>query len=343
MASVNSFGTTQRSWSHQIAWSPYDVNILANVHLAIISGDLGFITLDDNDSWVMVVLTCSLALLSRWASVLSYFAATLPGSPWAFDGNGKLVRAGVATIFSSVKKETKRNPIANLVFIYLFVANPFFMSLFIIIAVGSSDDAFTANAVRALGFGLAGANPAIRLSLLCDDMQTDPVFFQVVRVLADFRRFARKSTDLLRLWQGFVANFDGIMLSGPFSKLYEIFEQLGWSILAPPWFLDHDQCRWDLLSLSSGALHGLLCDAWYQRLARDLSHRQDYSGLNGLTWPPSTHEKRLSPVDLASINVIRDGTFYVGAAHGKFDLKKGSVHSVSRLTLLLIGVSLALL
>lgn len=174
-------------------------------------------------------------------------------------------------------------------------------------------DHLRTQAVRALGFGLAGANPAIRLSLLCDDMQTDPGFFQVVRVFTDFRRFARKCDDLLRLWQGFVERFDGTLLSGPFSKLYEIFEQLGWSMLEPPWFLDHDQCRWDLLSLASGALHSLMCDAWYQRLARDLSHRQDFAGLEGLTWPPSRHEKRLSSVDLASINVIREGAFYVGS------------------------------
>ena len=65
------------------------MSIMANVHLAVTSGDLGHITLDDTDSWVMVVLTCLLALLSRWASVISYFAATLPGLPWAFDGSGR--------------------------------------------------------------------------------------------------------------------------------------------------------------------------------------------------------------------------------------------------------------
>lgn len=65
-----------------------------------------------------------------------------------------------------------------------------------------------------------------------------------------------------------------------------------WSL--PGFKLDHDECRWDLLSLASGALHSLMCDAWYQRLARDLSRRQDFAGLEGLTWPPSRHEKRLS-------------------------------------------------
>ena len=186
-------------------------------------------------------------------------------------------------------------------------------------------DHLRTQAVRALGFGLAGANPAIRLSLLCDDMQTDPGFFQVVRVLADFRRFARKTDDILRLWQDFVHHFDGKLLSGPFSKLYEIFEQLEWSILEPPWFLDHDQCCWDLLSVASGTLHDLLRDAWCQRLARGVSHRQDFSDLNGLTWPPSRHEKRLSLVDVASINAIREGAFYVGSTQGKFDFKKGSL------------------
>ena len=82
-------------------------------------------------------------------------------------------------------------------------------------------------AARALGFGLAGANSAIRLGLLSGDMTSDPGYFQVVRVLTDFRRFLRKSPALLGHWVTFMRNFDGRWLSGPFSKLLEIFDQLG--------------------------------------------------------------------------------------------------------------------
>lgn len=178
-------------------------------------------------------------------------------------------------------------------------------------------------AVRALGFGHAGANPGLRLGLLCDSLQTDPGFFQVIRVLDDFRRFASKNPHVLELWRGFAADFDGKMWSGPFSKLYEIFEQIGWSLSEPPWILDHDFCSWNLLDMPHALLHMLLEDAWIQRLAFEVSHRQDYAGLKGINWPPSGHEKRLSALDSAAVNSIREGAFYVGHQQGKFDLQKG--------------------
>ena len=180
-------------------------------------------------------------------------------------------------------------------------------------------------AVRALGFGHAGANPGIRLSLLTDNMQTDPGFFQVVRVVDDFRRFAVKTPRILELWQSFVASFDGRMWSGPFSKLFEIFEQIGWALTDPPWVLDHDLCSWNLLEIPHALLHSLLEDAWVQRLARELAHRRDYSGLEGICWPPSCHENRLSLQDVAMVNSIREGAFYAGRQTGKFDLKKGTL------------------
>ncbi len=125
---------------HQIIWSPYDINVMSNVHLAITSGDLSFTTLEDEDSWVMVILTCVLWLFSLVGHLSCRISQpllqALPGLRWQ--------RAGIATIFSSVEKETRRNPVANHVFLYLFIANPFFMTIFFVIAIGSSDDAFVA-------------------------------------------------------------------------------------------------------------------------------------------------------------------------------------------------------
>ena len=179
-------------------------------------------------------------------------------------------------------------------------------------------------AVRALGFGLAGANPAIRLSLLSGDMTSDPGFYQVVRVLADFRRFLRKSPSLLDHWVTFMRDFDGRWLSGPFSKLLEIFDQLGWTVAAPPCFLDHDGCAWNLLMVCSTTLDTLLRDAWYQRVAREVQHRKDYAGLPGLHWPASRHERRLSALDIACVNAVREGVFLSGDSQGKFDKVKGT-------------------
>ena len=47
-------------------------------------------------------------------------------------------------------------------------------------------------AVKALGFGKAGAHPGLRLSLLTTDMATDPGYYQIKKVFMDFRRFLRK-------------------------------------------------------------------------------------------------------------------------------------------------------
>ena len=166
--------------------------------------------------------------------------------------------------------------------------------------------------------------PGIRLGLLCGNLQTGPGFFQVARVLDDFRRFASKNPRAIELWQSFVMQFDGRLWSGPFSKLFEIFEQIGWSLIDPPWVQDHDFCTWKLLDLPQSLLHMLLEDASVQRLAFEVSHRRDYSGLVGVTWPPSTHETRLTAQDVASVNSIREGAVYVGSKQGKFDLKKGT-------------------
>ena len=179
-------------------------------------------------------------------------------------------------------------------------------------------------AVRALGFGGAGAHPGIRLALLSTSRCTDPGFYQLLRTFQDFRRFLSKDPDLLDLWKLYFEHFDGALLSGPFSKLIEQMELIGWTLLEPPWFLDHDRCRFNLQTMASTLLENLLDDAWCQRLSCELHHRQDFDGLRGLHWPPSRHEGRLSPLDLGRVNALREGAFLTNAAHAKYDLCKGS-------------------
>ena len=180
-------------------------------------------------------------------------------------------------------------------------------------------------AVKALGFGLAGAHPGLRLSLLTDSLQSDPAYFQVHRTVFDFRRFAKKCPDMHSLWRNFMDTFDGKLLSGPFSKLLEIFHLLAWYVHAPPWILDHDHCKFDLLTCSSAELKRRLADAWYQRLAREVEHRKDFDGLRGLAWPPSRNEARLDSLQVSRINALREGVFLSGSQQGKYDLVKGSL------------------
>ena len=105
-------------------------------------------------------------------------------------------------------------------------------------------------AVRALGCGCAGANPALRRSLLSHDATTDPGCFQLLQVLLDFQHFLRKIPTLLEHWTSW--------------------------------------CSFNLLTIPETLLRQLLLDAWYQRVAHEVghSHPVEFSDLLGLPWPP---------------------------------------------------------
>ena len=84
-------------------------------------------------------------------------------------------------------------------------------------------------ASRALGHGLAGSNPAIRLALLSHDMTADPGFYQLKRVVFDFRRFMRRMPSLLESWISYMDHYEGTFFSGPFS-----IELILWTVREPP-------------------------------------------------------------------------------------------------------------
>ena len=184
-----------------------------------------------------------------------------------------------------------------------------------------------AKAVRALGHGLAGANPGLRLSLLTSCMSSDPGYFQLQQVFQDFRRLLRKIPDLLEMWALFVRNFDGDRFAGPFCKLLEQCELIGWVVREPPRICDHDGFVHDLLTMPSQLLTLRLQDAWHQRLACELQRRADFASLQGLHWPASRHESRLSALQVARINSLREGVFLCKANQGKYDLVKGTACS----------------
>ena len=179
-------------------------------------------------------------------------------------------------------------------------------------------------ASRALGFGLAGANPGIRLCLLCGDPLTDPGFFQLKRVFMDFRRFLDKQPDILGLWDSFVMHFDGTRFSGPFSQLLEQMELILWQMQRPPFFLDHGGLEHNLCQMPTGLLEMLLLDAWQQRLACEVGHRHGYADLCGLHWPPSRSETRLSALEAARLASVREGVFLTRSSQSKYDCVGGS-------------------
>ena len=118
-------------------------------------------------------------------------------------------------------------------------------------------------------------------------------------------------------------HFDGQWLSGFLSNLLEQCLLVTGHINDPPWFTDHDGLTWNLCDIPEELLERLLADAWTQRIALHLATRSDFRGLRGLLWPASPHESRLSVLDLARINSLRDGSFMTRDTQGRFDLSHG--------------------
>ena len=58
-------------------------------------------------------------------------------------------------------------------------------------------------AMKALGYQMAGAAPGLRLGLLCHE-QCDPGFYQAWHVLTTFRRIARKRPSFAQMWKDYM-------------------------------------------------------------------------------------------------------------------------------------------
>ena len=101
-------------------------------------------------------------------------------------------------------------------------------------------------------------------------------------VFHGFQRMLRKTPDFYVGWRSFMGNFSGRLFPGPFSKLLELAELLGWTITTPPCFSDHDGCIHDLLEIGSDYLDELLYDGWLQNVARQIGARTSMQGLQGL-------------------------------------------------------------
>ena len=120
-------------------------------------------------------------------------------------------------------------------------------------------------------------------------------------------------------------HFQGHLLEGPCSKLIEQCDLILWKIVEPPVFVDHIGLPLGLLRDPWPHIRERLLDAWTQRLSREVAHRHDFAGLHGLTRPPSDKELRLSALEVARVNALREGAFISGSSHGKHDLVKGTL------------------
>ena len=120
-----------------------------------------------------------------------------------------------------------------------------------------------------------------------------------------------------------MAAFDGRLFQGPWSKLILVLNQVGWCLLEPPWVIDQDGMRHNLLDSSQVLMRQLLERAWLQFVAGRHTHRKTMCDLHSL-------DPALLRADVAQLNAldrlaaIRSGAFWVGSQQAKFDLTKSS-------------------
>ena len=140
-----------------------------------------------------------------------------------------------------------------------------------LIADGYANDLRKA-AVKHLKLNGAGSNPLLRLSL-SDDMQADPGYYHLRLCLTTFRRMLTKSPDLLPMWTIWKDHYTGRLKPGPFSRLQQCLEMIGWSVHTPPWLQDHEGHMWNLQLADHKTLDHQLEDAWLQYVATQAKHK----------------------------------------------------------------------
>ena len=188
-------------------------------------------------------------------------------------------------------------------------------------------DRLRTQALKALKLGAAGVNGLLRLSLSTTP-EADPGFWRLKTTLQSFLRLLRKEPRLLNLWTEFMHQFDGCLFSGPFSQLLTVLNQIGWRI-EPPFLIDHDQCRFHILGMDSGALPDLLYDGWLQYVSRTVSRRKTMNDLDGLHTPllPAGGHK-MDALSTSLVAALQSGAFMNQAAQSRFDLTKNEQCSI---------------
>ena len=174
-------------------------------------------------------------------------------------------------------------------------------------------------AVKALAHGGAGASPLIRMSLIAP-VKADPGFYQTVRVVTDFRRMAAKQEMVLDLWVQHFKGFDGVLRAGPFSKLLEVLEPLGWRMVMPPIVCNHHGVEIDLLGVPEPQLLLQLEDAWMDWISGEVSNRKDYAGLKLINWVVIRRAQRqLTGRQQAQVASLQEGAFCTAVQQSKYD------------------------
>ena len=179
-------------------------------------------------------------------------------------------------------------------------------------------------AMKALGFQMAGAAPGLRLGILCHE-QCDPGFYQVWQVLTTFRRIAGKRPLFLQMWHDYMDRFDGSAKQGPFAKLLEVCNQLRWTIDVPK-VADADGCWHSWLDLDEKVLYELVKDAWTWKIYMEIQKRKDFEGLQGIDRRVLLQaHRRVRPHALNLILRLQDGSFVEPSQHTKYEIGRAHV------------------
>ena len=179
-------------------------------------------------------------------------------------------------------------------------------------------------AIQSLGLRCAGANAILRLTLL-DDMDQDPGYYHIRLTLHTMRRMLHKCSELIQLWKLCWHRATGHVQPGPFTKVNLIFNQLGWSLLEPPFFFDHLGCPHDLGCIDRRTLDLVLQDAWLQFISTQVRHKT-MGGLCGLNQHlTSVVHRKLTTQDTLRLSALQCGSFLTAAQQSKFDGSK-SLH-----------------
>eukprot|EP00438_Fugacium_kawagutii_P036701 Skav200933 [mRNA] locus=scaffold2433:377025:382227:+ [translate_table: standard] len=183
-------------------------------------------------------------------------------------------------------------------------------------------------AIGHLRLRVGGCNPLLRLGL-SEPATADPGYFQLRHCIFDLRRACFKTPDLLMQWKIYMGRFDGTKTAGPFYKILTQFGLLGWSIVDPPLFTDHDGCQHDLLLLPNSALDKLLHDGWLQWIAAQVSHRKTMVDLAGLDGDLTFFDRsQMTPAVLGRVMSLQSGAFMSSAQQSKFDSGKSRLCSI---------------
>ena len=116
--------------------------------------------------------------------------------------------------------------------------------------------------------------------------------------------------------------YDGRLLPGPFSKLIEVCNSLGWSIINVPLIQDHDGVNFNMLTCAPNELEIRLNDAWAQHIASQVQHRKSMTGLRGLDLACTT--RRRSKYNSLQARLQQFGIFS-SCLLSKYDLTKDSL------------------